>query len=425
MKIKPFILFSIFIVIFGFIILTWVFKEKEIAPLNNITVNELVNQTQNNWNHLTTGIYPEKSYDFTVIDLSGKVFYSTMNVPITSYIEQVNRAISNRDTLVDIIVKDQTVGKLIVHNDLYSAIENERHQLKRIAIIVFLLIVFMMLGHFYYIERTFFRPFHKLRRFASGIALGNLDEPMKMDKKNIFGAFTESFDLMREALKTARHNEYLANKSKKELVAALSHDIKNPVASIKAICEIIALKSNDIRITTISQKADQIDCLISDMFQSTLEELGELKVTIEEVSSDILLEVIRNSNDRHNIYSVSELPECLILCDRLRLTQIFDNVVNNVNKYAKTDIHIDFHLTGASLQIEIKDFGQGVHEEDLPLLCEKFYRGKNAEGKEGAGLGLYLSKMFLEKMGGHMECINEKDGFLLRLELRLAGLDDA
>ena len=71
-------------------------------------------------------------------------------------------------------------------------------------------------------------PFRKLRRFARDVAAGNLDIPLEMDSYGSFGAFTESFGLMREELKKARENERAADQSKKELVASLSHDINTP-----------------------------------------------------------------------------------------------------------------------------------------------------------------------------------------------------
>ena len=93
-------------------------------------------------------------------------------------------------------------------------------------------------GYFFYIHHVVIRPFWKLKKFAERVADGNLDIPLEMDRKNLFGAFTESFDIMRSELKKARIAEARANAGKKELVAKLSHDIKTPVASIKAASEV-------------------------------------------------------------------------------------------------------------------------------------------------------------------------------------------
>ena len=84
----------------------------------------------------------------------------------------------------------------------------------------------------------YIRPFNKLSSFASSVSKGNLDVPLNMDRHNYFGAFTESFDRMREELKQSSEREAAANRSKQELVAEISHDIKTPVATIKATCEV-------------------------------------------------------------------------------------------------------------------------------------------------------------------------------------------
>ena len=74
------------------------------------------------------------------------------------------------------------------------------------------------------------------------------------------------------------------------------------------------------------------------------------------------------------------------------------------------------------MHIDINDFGAGVTPEELELICIKFYRGKNAKAsyKEGEGLGLYIAKRLMEKMGGGLEAFNRDDGFTIRLWIRLS-----
>lgn len=299
---KKFVVTCIFVLLVGLFICFSLFRKNDISAIETVYVNELLQKTEQNWNRLNTKsytdksfkakkltdeIYPVKTYDFTVIDLTGTVIFSTIDEQSATYYTRINNAIANRDILVDIIVDKAMVGKLIIKNDISNVITEQRGQLREAIILIFLIMTAIMIGYLFYLDKKIFKPFQKLKSFASSIASGNLDDPFIMDKRNVFGAFSESFDLMRDALKTAKHNEYLADMSKKELVASLSHDIKNPIASIKAICENMSLKSDDKHITTIHQKAEQIDILISDMFQSTLEDLGELKVKTDEFNSNI------------------------------------------------------------------------------------------------------------------------------------------
>ena len=72
---------------------------------------------------------------------------------------------------------------------------------------------------------------------------------------------------------------------------------------------------------------------------------------------------------------------------------------------------------GSFIKIRIRDHGPGVDKDDLPLIAEKYYRGKNASGNPGYGLGMYLCKMYMSKQGGGMEYYND-NGFVVELLLR-------
>lgn len=267
----------------------------------------------------------------------------------------------------------------------------------------------------------FIRPFRQLQAFSAEIAKGNLDLPLPMYKHNFFGAFTESFDIMREELKRARENEYLANVSKKELVAELSHDIKTPVAAIKATCEVMEVKEKNgdtlEKIRIIETKADTIDHLVGNMFHATMEELSVLKVKPCEESSILISKMLENLKYYGDIIIENPIPGCLLYMDKLRLEQVIDNVVNNSFKYAKTPVRVSFKEMKEGISIMIRDEGPGVDAEELALVTEKFYRGSNAKKESGSGLGLYLAKNFMEQMQGGMECFNE-NGFVVNLFLR-------
>ena len=114
------------------------------------------------------------------------------------------------------------------------------------------------------------------------------------------------------------------------------------------------------------------------------------------------------------------IPECLVIADPLRLQQVFDNIIKNSYKYANTAIDITAFIEEGRLFIEVKDYGSGVDESELPLVTSKFYRAANSEKIDGYGLGLYLSKYFLERMEGGLYCENHESGFTVVLVLRLA-----
>lgn len=339
-----------------------------------------------------------------------------------SYTNQLYQAIKRSDVMLDYMEGDKLIGKIIFTDN-----SNSFEKLKRnivialsIVLVTFLFIIYVIGMN---IHRRILLPFHRLERFASNISMGDLEVPLAMDRTNYFGAFTESFDLMREELKRARLGEYEANISKKELVAQLSHDIKTPVSTIKALCELLGVKvkEEDIinKIKTINQKADVIDELISNMFHATLEELEVLKIEPKEELTTILPDMFLDLNHYGKIHVQNELPGCLIYCDRLRLNQVIDNIVNNSYKYAGTDIEVAFHEREHFIEIEIRDFGNTLSPTNMPLIFEKYYRGENASNQSGSGLGLYLAKLFMEGMKGEIECKLE-GGFVVKLNIKKA-----
>lgn len=338
----------------------------------------------------------------------------------TDYESNLNRALQERKMILDYYEDEVIRGKLIFDEEgkEYQRLKKEVFQ-KTVAVCILVsIIVYVLLGAVYL---SFIHPFQKLQKFSSEIAKGNLDIPLPMNKRNFFGAFTESFDIMREELKRAKESEYAANISKKELVAELSHDIKTPVATIKAVCEVLQIKekSEDTlqKINVIAGKAEMIDNLIGNMFHATLEELEVLKIEPEEQSSLLVEEMISELKYYGEIIFENHIPECLLCYDQLRLKQVIDNIINNSYKYAGTKVYVAFLETENGIQIRIRDKGKGVLEEELSLVAEKFYRGSNTKGKSGSGLGLYLAKKFMEGMQGGMECYNQ-DGFVVNLFLK-------
>ena len=260
------------------------------------------------------------------------------------------------------------------------------------------------------------KPFRKLTDFAANVSKGNLDVPLNIYRHNYFGAFTESFDRMRDALKRSKEREDAANRSKKELVAELSHDIKTPVATIKATCEVMEIKYKDPdvleKVKVIKSKASSVESLVDNMFRATLDDLEELKVTPREESSLIIDSMFNDLRFYGTVERKSDIPECLILIDKLRLEQVIDNIAGNSFKYAGTPLEVDFRSDKENIYVILSDRGPGVPEDELAMLTTKFYRGSDASesGKEGSGLGLYLASQFMEKMGGGLELKNREGG---------------
>ncbi len=390
-------------------------------PQDTVAVNEVLKRLEGNWPGLDkTPVY--NGLDYVVLDETGRVLCRTAQ----GLSESVSAATAHRDTILDIRQGEKTVGKLIVYNRADAVYERRKRTLALAVVVIMLLQATAVGGYSAYIRKNVLQPFYKLKDFARRVAGGNLDIPLEMDRQNILGPFTESFDLMRSELKRARLAEAQANAAKKELVAELSHDIKTPVASIKAASEVGLALADSPRLrdnyTQIIRKADQINTLVTNLFTATLEELEQLSVTLTDMESGELSQMLENADYLHRsaIPAVTAIPPCLLCADRLRLQQVFDNIYANSYKYAGTDIALAIAREGSGLIIAMEDFGGGVSPQELPFLKEKFRRGSNAETVEGAGLGLYISDYFMRKMGGKLSLENGVGGLKVSVEVPLS-----
>lgn len=385
-------------------------------PQDAVEVNEAVKTVQRDWGSLENH-KNSTALDYVAVDSDGAVLYRTRQ----GLSESVNAAISHKDTILPVEVEGEAVGKLLVYNHDAQSLQAEKQTVVFAVIAISLGQCALCALYFFYLHRRVIRPFSQLKGFAQRVAQGNLEIPLQMDRQNLFGAFTESFDLMRSELKKAKLAEAKAQESKRELVAKLSHDIKTPVASIKAASEVGAALASQEKIKAnyrqIIQKADQNNTLVTNLFSAALEELQELSVTPAELSSGELWTLLENADYLHR-GAIPPIPDCVLFADKLRLQQVFDNLFANSYKYADTEITVTAGLEERCLAVQIEDRGGGVEEAELPLLKEKFKRGGNAKNIEGAGLGLYIADTCMRKMGGELELENGQAG--LRATVRIA-----
>lgn len=394
-------------------------REKDSSAQDIVAVNKAVKTLEKDWDHLDRHSN-NTDLDYTVLDLEGNLLWKTRE----GLSETVKEAIAHRDTILDLNPEGNFLGKVIIYNNSETVFA-ERKNAVVTGIVTLSLVQALLFGTYGAIlYRKMVLPFHKLEGFAERIAGGNLDVPLEMDRENLFGVFTESFDIMRTELKRARLAEAEANAEKKELAAKLSHDIKTPVASIKAAAEVGAALAEDKKIRDnygqIIQKADQINRLVTNLFTAALEELQELPVQPDDMESSELQKLLENADYLHRAGEIC-VPSCLVWADRLRLQQVFDNVFANSYKYADTAIEVQAERTGSQLLIVIEDLGGGVPEEELFRLKEKFFRGNNAKEVEGAGLGLFISDYFMKGMDGAFLVENGTKGLRVTAAVSLSG----
>ncbi|MBQ8951347.1 MAG: HAMP domain-containing histidine kinase [Eubacterium sp.] len=394
--------------------------------------------------------FGEKDYgvDFVVLDNLGNEIYKTqgaekeiakMSGSGRFTIEEAGR----RRLLYKYIVKDETIVGSVV---LLDSAEKDYIKVKIKLILALSVMAFLFIAgaviYGIYIDKNIIKPFNRMQSFAGKVAEGKLDEPLLMDKNNMFGVFTESFDIMREELAESKKREAMLQRKEKELIASLSHDLKTPITGIKLTTELLTAKLNqksaeteeslsaeekraasDImeKLDNIYKKAEQIDSLVSDLFSTTLEDLGEFKVSLSDEESTVLSEIVKK-NDSKGLVDESRPPKLLINTDTRRMSQVIGNIISNSYKYAGTKIDVEYSIKEKYLEMMIRDYGPGVSRDELELITNKFYRGRNAETEnvDGSGLGLYIAKSLMHKMNGELICESDDKGFIVSLMIPIS-----
>ena len=390
---------------------------------DGITLNAIVQTAKENWQNLDAIDKTQFDTDFMIFGRNNEMLFTTSDTAFRGINVPLDAA---REGMITMAVNDGELflGTVVVPNPAKEGLRRTFRNLILAITFIILALIISYITFIYYINRNVVRPFNRMKEFAGFVAQGRLDEPLIMDRSNIFGAFTESFDIMREELKAAKQRETELKMKEKELVASLSHDLKTPVTGIKAICGVLVVKVQDeyvkAKVENIEQKTQEISTLLNDLLASALDDLGEMNVSLTEETSDILKVIV----DEHDIYgkvSSGDIPNCILKIDRNRMSQVIGNIISNSYKYADTKIDISYDFSGNYLEMIIKDYGEGVAPEEIELLTNKFYRGrKNTAGKDGSGLGLYISSELMKKMQGQLICINDKEGFEVRLMIPLA-----
>lgn len=404
-------------------------SRKTITALNDITCiaeahrSELGTPTKVFDNH--------SGDDFVILDMTDNILFSSPSADLSGEKFSVEKAIQKRYPYQYLKDDCGVWGCVIMLDDVLDGYRTLRYRFVLGMGTGGMVILLGLVGFGIYLNRNVITPFRKMQIFAGRVAEGRLDKPLEMDRDNLFGAFSESFDIMREELAASKQRELELQKKERELVASLSHDLKTPVTGIKLAAELLQMRfsvkaenaDSDITfgreeidsmnegVDGILQKSEQINALVTDLFTSTLDDLGEFKVNCRDENSEVLAEIVKSCDDKH--YAViGELPQVIVSIDRKRMAQVIGNVISNSYKYANTAINVDFKLSEDFLEMRLQDHGQGVPSDEIELITNKFYRGRAwAESStDGNGLGLYIAKTLMKKMNGNLTA--ESDGGL-------------
>ncbi|WP_456271235.1 ATP-binding protein [Bacillus sp. AK031] len=207
--------------------------------------------------------------------------------------------------------------------------------------------------------------------------------------------------------------EYEADQMKNELVSTVSHELRTPLASVLGYTELLInreLKEERQKkyLNTIYQEAQRLTTLINDFLDVQRMEAGKQTYDKKYESLTPLLksviEDIRINTSIHDIQFVSETEGDIVLGDRDKLFQVFQNLIQNAVKYSPDGGNITVKLSSSDdgLHVSVRDEGLGIPEEAIPNLFTKFYRVDNTDRRKigGTGLGLAIAKEIVKAHEG-------------------------
>ena len=386
------------------------------AAADTAALNDVLRTAARDWPDLSASAFDD---DVTITGLDGEVLVTTMAGPLPDPLEAARRGIVSAPLVVD----DRVVATVHYRDDRGSALAAARERAVWAVVGGVSGIVLAVAAVLAATYLRIIRPFHRLQRFATDVAAGDLDAPLAMDRANAFGAWSESFDLMRSELAAARSRERAAIESKRALVSQISHDVRTPIASIAATAELMHTRNADpaarAQLEVIRNKAQQIDTLIHDLNRANETRLAALPVAPTELASTEIARLIADADFEH-LVAPFDIPECLIVADAQRLAQVVDNVITNSYKYARTAIAVEAELADGFLELRIGDDGPGVPEHELDSIFGRGVRASNAGEAPGHGLGLYTSAYLMERMDGAISARNRPDRFTVTISIPIA-----
>ena len=170
----------------------------------------------------------------------------------------------------------------------------------------------------------------------------------------------------------------------------------------------------------IIRKCDEVSALTNDLFLHALSDMDKLEMNMHEVKLCAFMRkaVAELISDMDSVRLYLPDSEWVISADEKRLMQLTENILNNAAKYGEMPVDITIRQKdNDTVEINFKDYGNGMKDEDIPFALDKFYRGKNSADKPGAGLGLYIVKYITNKMNGEVRLYNHVDGLEVVVEL--------
>lgn len=233
----------------------------------------------------------------------------------------------------------------------------------------------------------------------------------------------EAFNAMMMRLDDAAAARRDIEEARRQLIIAVSHDLRTPLATMRAMVESIndGIVSDPETVAryhrTMQAEIGYLSRLIDDLFEVSQLDSGLLQLRRETSSiSDLVsdtVEALRPQAEQRNLVLLGDAPASLpaVEIDVPRMQRVLYNLVQNALRHTPADgsVLIRAFATDEEVRICVEDTGEGIEESELPRIFDRFYRGDRARNRDaGSGLGLTIARGIVELHGGTIWAFSER-----------------
>jgi signal transduction histidine kinase len=275
-----------------------------------------------------------------------------------------------------------------------------------------------------FLSKQLVLPVAEMTGKAAELAKGNFSARVKPSGSAELAHLADAFNQMAGQLEHSFRVQQEMEKSRKELVAAISHDLRTPLASLRLMTEAVSDGVADehqaaIFLERMRGEVQYMTTLIDDLFELSSLEAGAVKLNLErgtlaDLISDTLESLQGQARQKDQTLAgeiQGELPE--IAFDSHQVQRVLNNLVGNAIRYTPAGgaIHVQAGKKGSKVLVRVKDNGEGIPLADQGRIFEPFYRGERSRGREhgGTGLGLAIAKRLVEAHHGRI-WVESKEG---------------
>lgn len=313
--------------------------------------------------------------------------------------------------------KDGSVTGYLLLNSPLVPVESTVSILKRQTMIITIMLVFFGFLISFYTANHISTPIVRITQSAKRLAHGDYEVRFEG------GGYAE-VDELAETLTYAAHELSKTEEMQRDLIANVSHDLRTPLTMLKAYAEMIRdLSGNnpvkrEQHLNIIIEETDRLSLLVNDMLDLSKLESGAQKLNYTTFDIAQCMEEIVHRYEgisEQMGYHIHFSPDvsCLVRCDESKIDRVVGNLINNAINYTSKEnkqIFVTQKNLPHSVRIEVRDTGDGIEEDKIKLIFDKYYRSENHKREVvGTGLGLSIVKAIL-KMHGYNYGVNSKLG---------------